>query len=322
MVPVHELGIVFGVLLVACAPTPAGLAGWPLDALAPRFSSAHHGDYAKWDQALASLPALENPNVDYGDTVAVAGQVDAQALREALQQLHPWRKGPFQIGPVRIDTEWRSDWKWARVAAALGDMQGERVLDIGCGNGYFGWRMLAAGASEVIGVDPALLFCMQHQAIQHYTQDERNWVLPLRVEELPDTVQFDTVFSMGVIYHRRDPLAHTRQLAALTSPGGRVVLESLVVEADQDLVPAQRYARMRNVWCVPTVASMQAWLRESGFADIQVIDVSATTEQEQRSTAWMRFESLSHALDPEDPSKTVEGYPRPVRAVLMARKTV
>ena len=102
----------------------------------------------------------------------------------------------------------------------------------------------------------------------------------------------------------------------------RVLGTERVVEADKDLVPAQRYARMRNVWCVPTVASMQAWLRESGFADIQVIDVSATTGQEQRSTTWMRFESLSHALDPEDPSKTVEGYPRPVRAVLMARKTV
>ncbi len=301
-------------------PGPADLAGWPLGELPHRFSSAHHGDHAKWAQALASLPRLANPVVNYGDTVTVAGEVDEQALLQALQQLHPWRKGPFQIGPVTIDTEWRSDWKWARVAAALGDMQGERVLDIGCGNGYFGWRMLAAGASEVIGVDPTLLFCMQHLAIQHYTGDLRNWVLPFKVEELPDTVQFDTVFSMGVIYHRRDPLAHTRQLAALTRNGGRVVLESLIVETDADLIPTERYARMRNVWRVPTVKSMQAWLREAGFGDIQVIDVSTTTEEEQRSTQWMRFESLSHALDPEDASRTVEGYPRPVRAVLMGRK--
>ena len=88
------------------------------------------------------------------------------------------------------------------------------------------------------------------------------------------------------------------------------------------LVPPGRYARMRNVWAVPGTDRLLEWLRQSGFARCNLVDVTATTTAEQRSTAWMRFESLSHALDPEDPSKTVEGYPRPVRAVLMARKTV
>lgn len=299
---------------------PDELPGWPLQQARERFSKAHHGDYCKWAEAIQALPPLTEAATQYGDTVRISGKVDAVDLHAALQVLHPWRKGPFQIGNTRIDTEWRSDWKWKRVAAALGELTDQRILDIGCGNGYFGWRMLAAGASEVIGVDPTLLFCMQHLAIQHYTRDLRNWVLPLKVEELPGTVQFDTVLSMGVIYHRRDPLAHTHQLAELTRPGGQVVLESLVVEADQDLIPQARYARMRNVWCVPTLASMQTWLSDAGFRDIEVVDVSSTSTEEQRSTAWMRFESLAEALDPQAPHKTVEGHPAPIRAVLVGRK--
>jgi len=256
--------------------------------------------------------------VDYGDTVSVNGEVVTDALVEALQHLHPWRKGPFRIGTVHVDTEWRSDWKWRRVAPALADLSGARVLDIGCGNGYFGWRMLGAGAVEVIGIDPTLVFCMQHLAIQHYTNDRRNWVLPLKIEEIPATVQFDYVFSMGVVYHRRDPIQHARQLAQLVRAGGTVVLESLVVDG-ASLVPHGRYARMRNVWYVPTVDDMHQWLRDAGFTRIETIDVTPTTMAEQRSTEWMRFESLSEALDPDDTARTVEGYPAPVRAVVLAR---
>ncbi len=196
--------------------TPSSLTDWPLDLAVTRFSPTHHGDFSRWAEAINQLPDLTRPQVSYGATVSISGQVDNVALEAALQNLHPWRKGPFRIGEVYIDTEWRSDWKWARLDEILPDMSGERVLDVGCGNGYFGWRMLERGAAEVVGIDPTLLFCMQHLAVAHYTKDPRNWVLPLKIEEVPATTQFDSVFSMGVIYHRREPLAHVQQLAALT----------------------------------------------------------------------------------------------------------
>ena len=298
-------------------PLPDNLPGWPLHLVAERFSAEHHGDYPRWAKALADLPPLRDAHVTYEDTVRIDGAVDEPALRTALEALHPWRKGPFQIGPVRIDTEWRSDLKWRRLADALGTVNG-RVLDIGCGNGYFGWRLLDAGADEVIGVDPTLLFCMQHLAIQNYTSDARNWVLPLGVQELPATARFETVLSMGVIYHRRDPQQHVRQLVELTAPGGRIVLESLVVEGTSNLVPTDRYARMRNVWCVPTPQQMCDWLQQAGCNNPRVVDVSVTTTDEQRSTHWMRFESLVNALDSNDPTRTVEGHPAPRRAIVIA----
>jgi tRNA (mo5U34)-methyltransferase len=49
-----------------------------------------------------------------------------------------------------------------------------------------------------------------------------------------------------------------------------------------------------------------------------MVDISTTSIEEQRSTEWMKFESLKDFLDPEDPSKTVEGHPAPIRAVFVA----
>ncbi|VEB58220.1 tRNA (5-methoxyuridine) 34 synthase [Salmonella enterica subsp. enterica] len=55
---------------------------------------------------------------------------------------------------------------------------------------------------------------------------------------------------------------------------------------------------------------------------MRIADVCVTTTEEQRRTEWMVTESLADFLDPNDRSKTVEGYPAPQRAVLIARKTV
>jgi tRNA (mo5U34)-methyltransferase len=41
---------------------------------------------------------------------------------------------------------------------------------------------------------------------------------------------------------------------------------------------------------------------------------------EQRRTTWMPFESLAHALDRNDPSRTVEGYPAPRRVAIIATR--
>ena len=295
----------------------------PLHLVQERLSADFHGDFTTWLNAVRSLPTGLAKDCSFSDTVSVTFDCNRHtqgAIEEALQQLHPWRKGPFCIGTTTINTEWRSDWKWQRLKETLGDLTNQRVLDIGCGNGYFGWRALESGAEEVIGIDPTILFCMQHQAMQRFIQDPRNWVLPLKVEELPTSVQFELCLSMGVLYHRRDPLHHVRQLYELTAAGGRCVLETLTVTAQQSLFPRDRYARMRNVWCVPSTEQVVAWMTTAGFYDVAVIDLSTTTIEEQRSTEWMRFESLSHSLDPTDSSRTAEGYPAPIRVICLGHK--
>lgn len=289
------------------------------------FANLHrHGDCGRWQAALDCLPAAHGIRTDYGDVVAVAGGLvpDHRTLvREALQALHPWRKGPFDLFGVRVDAEWRSDLKWRRVAPAV-DLAGAAVLDVGCGNGYFGWRMLQAGAQRVVGIDATPLFHMQHQAINHYAGDHRNAVLPIRFEQLPERLteaRFDAAFSMGVLYHQRNPGEHLRRLCRSLKTGGQVIVETLIVESAAPLRPAGRYARMGNVFEIPTPNSLLNAMAAAGFEEARVIDIAATTGAEQRSTPWMRFESLAEALNPDDAGRTIEGHPAPRRCVAAAR---
>ena len=279
---------------------------------------------SRWIKAIENLPLTRKASTALDSCIAItAHDIHAEDLvkvENLLMQLRPWRKGPFSINELYIDSEWRSDMKWDRIKSAIGDLHGQRVLDIGSGNGYFGWRMIAANAKQVIGVDPTPLYCMQHLAIQHFLQDDRNWVLPLRVEEIPKNPKFDTVFSMGVIYHRNDPPDHVRQIFDLTQPGGRAVIESIVTMQGTSIFPEDRYARMRNIGCIPDQRTLVDWCLEAGFRDVKLINVSKTTSAEQRSTKWMVFESLKEALDPTDSTKTAEGYPAPIRAAILAYK--
>ncbi len=291
-----------------------------------------HGDYSRWQRGLDALPDAPPSEVHLdAATVSIGTASDTsdpeQAIESTLKQLHPWRKGPFELFGVHIDTEWRSDWKWDRLNNDITPLTGRTVLDVGCGSGYHLWRMLGAGAALAVGIDPTALFSMQFAAIKRYLPDASAFILPVGIEAMPGGMRcFDTVFSMGILYHRRSPIDHLLELKALLQSGGELVLDTLVLDTLQArndeqhcLMPQGRYAKMRNVWFIPSVAMLRLWLKRAGFKDIKAIDVSPTSCEEQRSTAWMRFESLSDFLDPDDPDRTIEGYPAPVRAILTAQ---
>jgi tRNA (mo5U34)-methyltransferase len=291
------------------------------------LSQQRYGDLARWLQVLADLPELTAELVTLDRArVGAAGQplseTQREQLRSTLMGLHPWRKGPFELFGIHIDTEWRSDWKWDRLQQSITPLAGRRVLDVGCGNGYHCWRMLGDGAGEVIGIDPTPLFVAQFWALQKYLQQDDIWVLPVGIEDVPGKLQaFDTVFSMGVLYHRRSPMDHLQELRNCLVPGGELVLETLVIEGGpgDTLVPEGRYARMGNVWFLPSCDTLLGWLRKIGFSDPELVDVAVTSTDEQRATDWMTFHSLANFLDPQDPRRSIEGYPAPRRAMFTAR---
>lgn len=287
-----------------------------------------HGDMPRWLAALAQLPILKPETVDLASPclrIGSSAQIDdatRAAICENLMSFHPWRKGPFCPYGIHLDTEWRSDWKWARLQEQL-DLHDKLILDVGSGNGYYGWRMLGAGAQRVIAIDPTIGYVAQYAAMRHFIGEQPMHVLPLKLEELPQgNAAFDCVFSMGVIYHRKDPMEHLQTLLSHLKPGGELILEGLVIEGGTGdlLQPEGRYAKMKNVHAIPTPTTMMRWLEQAGLKAIRLIDVSPTTTDEQRRTAWMHFESLADYLDPNDPSKTVEGHPAPIRAVFSARQ--
>ncbi len=292
------------------------------------WQNAEHGDFARWVKALNKIPEGHPDQVDIKHSVTLTNDTpfhtgELKKLENLLRTFHPWRKGPYTVHGIHIDTEWRSDWKWDRVLPHISPLKNRSVLDVGCGNGYHMWRMLGEGARLTVGIDPSHLFLIQFEAIRKLMGgDQRAHLLPLGIEQLPKLEAFDTVFSMGVLYHRRSPLDHLIQLKDQLVSGGELVLETLVIEGDETsvLVPVDRYAQMRNVYFFPSAKALKVWLEQVGFVDVNIVDENVTTVGEQRTTEWMTHNSLPDYLDPNDPSKTVEGHPAPRRAVLVAKK--
>ncbi len=290
------------------------------------FARYSHGELTQWHKMLDELIQIDPSNIDLVNKVGVGDDSNltpeqSELLTEHLMLLHPWRKGPFHIHGLHINTEWRSDWKWQRIQPHIADLKNRTILDVGCGNGYHLFRMQGAGAKLSIGIDPSQKFLSQFRAMKHFLGKMPVHLLPLGIEAMPaDMALFDTVFSMGVLYHRRSPIEHIQQLKNLLRPGGEMVLETLVVEGDKDTVflPDGRYAQMRNVWFLPSVEALMHWMKRCGLKNVRMIDCSRTTTEEQRATDWMHFHSLQNYLDPGDPNLTVEGHPGPIRATIVA----
>lgn len=295
--------------------------------LARALNSTRHGNSSQWQSVLESLPKVTTAHrlLD-ADAVQIGRsndlpESDRMALELQLKVLHPWRKGPYNLFGIKIDTEWRSDWKWDRLKNHISPLNQRLVLDVGCGNGYHCWRMLGAGAKMVVGVDPLLLNVMQFQLVRKLHGEAPVYVLPFGIEELPYGLKaFDTVFSMGVLYHRRSPIDHLLELRDCLQPGGELVLETLVIDGSlgEVLLPEGRYAKMRNVWFLPSCRTLMSWLKRCGFKNIRLIDVTTTSIEEQRSTEWMQFHSLKDFLSAENPQLTCEGLPAPKRAIIIA----
>ncbi|MCO6539573.1 MAG: tRNA 5-methoxyuridine(34)/uridine 5-oxyacetic acid(34) synthase CmoB [Gilliamella sp.] len=299
---------------------PAQLANWQKQNIDSRFN--------QWLNSIKHLPSISPYQIDLLHSVTAKSKEplstgEQQRITQLLKNMMPWRKGPFHLYGIDIDTEWRSDWKWERLINHIDCLEDKIVLDVGCNSGYHLWRMIGTGAKLAVGIDPMALYLCQFEAIRKLLgNDQRAHLLPLGIEHLPKLNAFDTVFSMGVLYHRRSPLDHLFQLKDQLVEGGQLVLETLVIDGElhQALMPGDRYAQMRNVYFIPSTPTMINWLEKCGYSDVRMVDISLTNFDEQRKTEWMTSDSLANFLDPDDSTKTIEGYPAPIRAVFIAKK--
>lgn len=294
-------------------------------------------EFVGWWKRIEKLPDVISSEIDINSSAITAEKACLEGNKQLndsqqrmitglLQDLKPWRKGPYQLQGTYINTEWRSDFKWDRLAPHLSDLRGRKVLDVGGGSGYHAWRIAGDGAEFTLCIDPSPRYFAQFEAVRKLMGPKERaavYHLPLGIEAVPEKIEaFDTVLSMGVLYHRRSPIDHLYELKDCLRPGGELVLETLVIEGDETacLMPEERYAAMSNVWFLPSVAQLELWLRRCGFKNIRCADLNLTSVEEQRATEWMTFQSLTDFLDPENPKLTREGYPAPLRAILIAEK--
>lgn len=250
----------------------------------------------------------------FGDAIEIDGTFDEEKIQETAKALMPWRKGPFRLGKLFIDTEWQSNIKYNLLRPHF-NLKNKRVADIGCNNGYYMFRMLEDAPKLLVGFDPSPLYKTQFDFINHFVKSEIVYEL-LGVEHVEFYEQkFDTIFCLGVLYHRSDPVAMLKQLYKGLDKQGEVILDTFYIEGEGEmcLCPKSSYSKIPNIYFVPTVGALKNWCLRAGFESFEVLETSVTDANEQRKTEWIEGQSLEDFLDPNDSSKTVEGYPAPAR---------
>ncbi len=290
---------------------------------------AERENWLKWKNIaplramIEELPPIES-TFEPSDVVRIDGEIDDRTrslIRSVALAMKPWRKGPFDVFGVFIDSEWRSFIKYNLLKKHF-DLKDKEVADIGCNNGYYLFRMLAESPASLVGFDPSPLFRTQFDFINRFVKASIEFEL-LGVEHLPFYgKKFDTIFCLGVIYHRSDPVATLKALKKGLKKDGELYLDSFYIEGEEPvaLCPGFSYSKIKNVHFVPTIAALKNWSLKAGFEEFEILERMTTSKDEQRKTEWIEGESLENFLDPKDPSKTVEGYPAPRRVYLRLRR--
>jgi len=264
-------------------------------------------------QALENLEDV-NATIVLGDIVKIAAPLDEEEIYTTAKMLMPWRKGPFEIGKTFIDSEWKSHVKYNLLRPHF-DLKDKRVADIGCNNGYYMFRMLEDTPKLLVGFDPSPLYKTQFDFINHFVKSEIVYEL-LGVEHVEFYEEkFDTIFCLGVLYHRSDPVAMLKQLYKGLDTKGEVFIDTFYIEGEEEmaLCPESSYSKIPNIYFVPTIKALKNWCMRAGFSKFELLETMVTDEGEQRKTEWIEGQSLEDFLDSEDSSKTVEGYPAPAR---------
>ncbi len=270
---------------------------------------------------LAELPDIST-TTHLGDVIEIEAEI-SYAIRAQIRQIawamRPWRKGPFRVLDTFIDSEWNSALKYNLLAKHF-DVEGRAVADIGCNNGYYMFRMLSQNPRKIVGFDPSPLFMTQFDFINHFLRSDIRYEL-LGVEHLPlYEEKFDTIFCLGVLYHRSDPVSTLKSLKKGLRSGGELYLDTFMIEGEEDicLTPQKTYSKIPNIYFIPTVPALRNWCMRAGFKEVEVLETTTTTPDEQRKTEWIEGESLEAFLDPHNPEKTIEGYPAPRRVYIRA----
>jgi len=276
-------------------------------------------------EAILALPSFNDMTIKLGDTVEMSPTqltTEEEAyIYQTAKLMHPWRKGPFKISKTFIDSEWKSNFKYNLLRPHF-NLKNKIVGDIGCNNGYYLFKMMEDNPRKLIGFDPSAVTYCQFKFLDHFMQSNITYEL-LGIEHVEFYEhKFDTLFCLGVLYHRADPIGMLKSLFKGLNDGGELILDTFMIDGEEDLclTPRDRYSKMGNIYFIPTVSALKNWCYRAGFYEIDVLAIVKTEHEEQRKTEWIQTQSLEDFLDKNNQNKTVEGYPAPKRVYIKAKK--
>ena len=148
---------------------------------------------------------------------------DPAELAKFSELAHRWwdMDGEFrplhQINPLRLD--------WIN---GLCPLNGQQILDVGCGGGILAEAMARSGA-QVTGIDLATkaLRVAQLHALEAQTPNVQYQEVSVEALALQHAQSFDVVTCMEMLEHVPDPASVVRACAALVKPGGWVFFSTL-----------------------------------------------------------------------------------------------
>lgn len=273
-------------------------------------------------EALKSLEPSE-ASIMIEDTIMIDADV-SNAYKEKIdsiaRMMKPWRKGPFKVFDTFIDSEWNSAIKYNLLKPYF-NLKDKCVADIGCNNGYYMFRMLEQSPTKIVGFDPSPLCLTQFDFINHFVKSDIKYEL-LGIEHLEFYKEkFDTIFCLGVLYHRPDPVGALKSLKKGLNKNGELFLDTFMIDGEEEiaLTPNKTYSKIPNIYFVPTIPALKNWCLRAGFKEFEVLEIKKTLPDEQRKTEWIPGQSLDNFLDKDDPNYTVEGYPAPKRVYIRAK---
>ncbi|WJI17688.1 50S ribosomal protein L11 methyltransferase [Pseudoxanthomonas winnipegensis] len=144
--------------------------------------------------------------------------------------------------------------QWLDTLAGEGQLQGQTVLDFGCGSGILALAALKLGAERAVGVDndPQALIATHDNAERNAVQARLQVFLPA-----DEPARTYPVVVANILASALDALADT--LAARVAPGGRLAMSGILHGQEEELL--QRYAP----WFTELRATrMEDWMRIDG----------------------------------------------------------
>lgn len=196
----------------------------------------------------------------------------------------------------------------------LAPQPGERILDLGCGDGVLS-RKLADLGCHVIGIDSSVA---QVEAARKLGVEAR----AMSAEALPFHEEFDAVFSNAVLHWIRQPDAVIAAVYRALRPGGRFVAEcgghGCVRTIRTALVDALNRRGIDGEACVPwyfpTPDDYGARLTRAGFRVDRIALIPRPTPLPGDLRGWL--ETFAHSFVQALPGAARQEYLEEVRAAL------
>jgi 2-polyprenyl-6-hydroxyphenyl methylase/3-demethylubiquinone-9 3-methyltransferase len=149
--------------------------------------------------------------------------VDPAELAKFSELAHRWWDPESEFRPLHQINPLRLDW-----IKSLVPLQGQDVVDIGCGGGILTDAMARSGA-RALGVDLASksLKVAQLHALEAQTPHVRYQEISAEALAAERPASFDVVTCMEMLEHVPDPASIVRACATLVKPGGWVFFSTL-----------------------------------------------------------------------------------------------